>query len=986
MFLIPHLMRGLTQPPLCNRDRKSDNPHAGLGPASPITKTATMKKGHLIAALPFLLLLSCSKQEKLTNYVNPFVGTDGHGHTYPGAIVPFGMIQPGPDTRLEGWDGCSGYHYSDDTVYGFSHTHLSGTGCEDYCDLLLMPVDESFDMRAGIIAKEDYRSHFSHSREKAAPGYYRVHLDACGVDVELTCEPRKAAHRYTYSKPDGNGFVVDLRHRDKLLQGNIQFHDGLITGYRRSAAWNPDQKLFFAIASDVAFKSVTLSDDSTQALVRFADGTQKASLWVAISAVDVDGAVKNLNATPQLSFDEMRANADSVWESALAKIKVDGGSREQRRCFYTALYHCLTAPYLYSDADGRYRGQDDAIHQTDSNRSIYTVFSLWDTYRALHPLLTIIEPQRTEDFIYTILKHYEQGGETTMWELSAHETHCMIGYHAAPVVLEAAMSGLLDHWPDSSRFKLLEGLMATSNLVEYGRCDYARQGYLSSEVDNESVSKTLEYAYDDWCIARFASMIGTVEQEATFLNHIYDTYMRRSQSWKNLVDADGFMHPRRNGGFLTPFAPSEINNNFTEGNSWQYSTYVPHDVYGWIECLGGAEVAARFLDSLFFGSDKLSGRDQADVTGLIGQYAHGNEPSHHAAYLYTYVGQPEKTQQLVDRILNTLYSSKPEGLCGNEDCGQMSAWYVLSAMGFYPVCPGSGEYVTVKPVFKKITVHDCRPAAGRQSATTTIEASTWQAGRFWRDGRFFEGSESSLSPHDCMTPVPWFADWRPRFDSCRTVELSARGDADIYYTLDGSTPDTTSLRYTTPFAAVSDVSVKAVAYSPRTGYSNVVSQHLTRFVADKRLSYITPPDPQYYENGAEGLVDHLYGTVNYRVGGWQGWQGDMEVVVDLLASRPVHAVGVSCLEDTRSWIFYPSAIDVAVSDDADSWRPFASAQTGYIPVADPAGTKGLRQFAVKGNDSARYIRLKVQNFGPLPAWHISAGQQAWLFVDEVVVE
>ena len=431
------------------------------------------------------------------------MGTDGHGHTYPGAIVPFGMIQPSPDTRLEGWDGCSGYHYSDDTVYGFSHTHLSGTGCEDYCDVLLMPVDASFAATSdGSINNNDYRSHFSHKKEKARPGYYSVHLDRNGVDVELTCDTRRAAQRYRFPKADGNGFVIDLRHRDKLLSGGFEAikqsgDQTLITGHRHSAAWNPEQRLYFAIECDQPVASVEISGDSTQAVVRFADGVKEATVWVAISGVDEEGATKNLYCDVLKPFDDMCTAADSVWEAELSKIKVEGGSKEQKRCFYTALYHCMTSPYLWSDVDGRYRGQDGEIHCVDGEHEMYTVFSLWDTYRALHPLLTIIDRKRTENFIYSILKHYEQGGETTMWELAAHETHCMIGYHAAPVVLEAATAGILDEWPDSLKFKLLEGLMVTSNLEKYGRAAYAQQGYLSSEVDNESVSKTLEYAYDD---------------------------------------------------------------------------------------------------------------------------------------------------------------------------------------------------------------------------------------------------------------------------------------------------------------------------------------------------------------------------------------------------------------------------------------------------------------------------------------------------------
>lgn len=943
-----------------------------------------MRKLGCLVFVVAMMFASCNREKQLTDYVNPFVGTNGHGHTYPGAIVPFGMIQPSPDTRLEGWDGCSGYHYSDDTIYGFSQTHLSGTGCEDLCDVLLMPIDNSFEFDGNTISSSNYRSHFSHKKEQARPGYYCVHLDRINADVELTCDSRRAAHRYRYTKSGGNGFVIDLQHRDKLLSGGILLVDGLIVGHRESASWNPDQHLFFAIECDQKIEKINIVNDSTQAVVSFADGVQEATLWVSISGVDIEGAIRNLHSSELKDFESMRADANDIWNKELSKITVEGGTREHKRCFYTALYHCMVSPYLWSDVDGRYRGQDGVIHQVEGEHELYTVFSLWDTYRALHPLLTIIDKKRTENFIYSILKHYVEGGETTMWELAAHETHCMIGYHAAPVILEAANAGLLDEWPDEYKLKLLEGLMVTSNLQDYGRTVYATQGFLSSEVENESVSKTLEYAYDDWCIAQFAALIGSVEQDVLFLDNIYNTYIKRSQSWKNLMDSNGFMHPRRNGGFVTPFDPTEINNHFTEGNSWQYSSYVPHDVAGWIAALGGIENTEMFLDSLFYGSSALSGRDQADVTGLIGQYAHGNEPSHHAAYLYTYIGKPYKTQKLIDRILNKLYSSKPDGLCGNEDCGQMSAWYVMSAMGFYPVCPGSGEYVTVKPMFKKVLVEGMAP----------IEQTSWPAGKFWRQGEFFDESDSMLDKTEEITVAPVFGDWNQRFDSIRTVELSLPGtnisqfrvrNSQLYYTLDGSDPDTNALLYSEPFKVSTDMEIKAVAYNPETGYSDVVKQHLTHFTADKKLRYLTEPNPQYYENGTEGLVDRLYGEQNYRIGGWQGWQGDMEVEIDLFEPREIHSVGASCLEDTRSWIFYPTAIEACVSDDGKNYRPFAIVSTGYDPVADPAGTKGIKVFSVKGNDKARYVRLKVKNFGKMPAWHISAGEQAWLFIDEVEV-
>ena len=857
-------------------------------------------------------------EKTLTAYVNPLVGTDGHGHTFPGAIVPFGQIQPSPDTRLEGWDGCSAYHYSDDTVYGFSHTHLSGTGCEDYGDVLLMPVCGEWKAESGKW-KEAYKSHFSHENEVAQAGYYKVLLDRTGTTVELTADRRVAYHRYTF-KENNNGIVLDLRHRDVLLSGKIMLKDGLVVGWRESSAWNPDQHLHFAIRSSVPFETVSMNEDNTQALLVLPEGTKEVELQVAISGVDIPGAIGNLNAAQYNDFDAAHRGADSIWEAALGKLKVEGGTDEQRRCFYTALYHCMTSPYLWSDADGRYRGTDNRIHTVDSGREVYTVFSLWDTYRALHPLLTQIEPERTVDFVYTAMKNFEHGGELPMWELAAYETHCMIGYHAIPMMLEAYINlaepdGTLAGYTPK---QMLDAMVATSNRTEAHRA-YAAQGYLSSETDNESVSKTLEYAYDDWCIAQMADIAGDTA--------VAREYWIRSQSWQNIMDSNGFMHPRRNGAFVTPFDPTEVNNHFTEANSWQYSTYVPHDVEAWMERIGGRAKAVEFLDSLFEGHNSMSGRDQADVTGLIGMYAHGNEPSHHAAWLYSLLAEPEKTEKYVHRILNELYTSQPDGLCGNEDCGQMSAWYVLSALGCYEVCPGSGQWITTKPL---LTLdEDCQ----------------------------FSFADSQIPFHTCpdslrITPVPLFPDWRMQSNRDKVTDTSAQWEGRLR--------------------------------------SQTVRHTEVRMQTDKHVTYLTQPAPQYTENGPEGMVDRIYGSTNYRIGGWQGWQGDFVAIVELDKEQNVHMVGLNCLENMRSWIFYPKGVKIEYSTDGENWKDFGSVQgpqeaPGSKSAQQRQGESTTQLFGAVKNVRAKYFKITAKNYGPLPAWHISAGEQAWLFADEIVI-
>ena len=919
-----------------------------------------------MSLLVALLAVSCS-EGSLTTYVNPLVGTDGHGHTFPGAIVPFGQIQPSPDTRLEGWDGCSGYHYSDSVIYGFSHTHLSGTGCEDYGDVLLMPVSGEWRTENGEW-REGYKSRFSHKNETARAGYYKVLLDRTHTTVELTADRRVAYHRYTYTESQ-NGIVLDLHHRDVLLSGKIMERDGLIVGWRESNAWNPDQHLYYAIRSSVPFERVRYNGDSTQAILQLPGGTKEVELQVAISGVDIEGAIRNLNAAEYKTFDEARRGADSTWEAALAKLKVDGGTKEQRRCFYTALYHCMTAPYLWSDVDGRYRGTDKQIHTVDPGREVYTVFSLWDTYRALHPLLTQIEPERTVDFVYTAMKNFEQGGELPMWELASHETHCMIGYHAVPMMLEAynylhEEDGTLAGYTPQ---QLLEAMVATSNRTPEHRA-YAKQGYLSSEVDNESVSKTLEYAYDDWCIAQMARIAGDSARERE--------YWIRSQSWQNVMDSNGFMHPRRNGAFLTPFDPTEVNNHYTEANSWQYSTYVPHDIDAWVERLGGADRAEAFLDSLFEGSNSLSGRDQADVTGLIGMYAHGNEPSHHAAWLYSLLGQPEKTERYVHRILNELYTSAPDGLCGNEDCGQMSAWYVLAALGRYLVCPGSGQWVNTKPLLTAVGTWRATSAAPRTQHAVSLQCP------------------DSLR----ITPCPVFDDWRMQMKGEKTGEVKVFTDKKVrfyspfkkngelmpvYDCLEGR-------HNVTSFAILPEAKEADVCFAAQVEgrlMSQPVTQHLVRTSTDKHVTYLTQPAPQYTENGPEGMVDNIFASTNYRIGGWQGWQEDMVAVVELDQEQTVRYVGLNCLEHMRSWIFFPINVKMETSLDGKTWKTFGEVSTTQFPTEHYRQEESVTHtFCADGATRAKYVKIIATNFGALPDWHVSAGQQAWLFADEIIIK
>src|ERR1043165_1144371 len=623
-----------------------------------------------------------SAQRDLARYVHPCVGAGGHGHTFPGAIVPFGMVQLSPDTRITGWDGCSGHHYSDTKLYGFSHTHLSGTGISDYGVILLLPT-----------LKNARTASFQHRNETATPGYYSVKLDDDNIFVELTATARVGLHRYTFPRTEDANVIIDLAHRDKVIDADMRITSNTtLVGWRRSQAWAKNQIVYFAAEFSQPFTKLSFTESKLGVSFRFdTRGGAPLLVKVGISSVDVDGAVRNLRAElNHWDFEKVRSERAAAWNAELNKIQTIGGTDAQLTNFYTALYHAMTAPNLFMDVDGRYRGRDFQIHKAE-DFSNYTVFSLWDTFRAAHPLYTIIDQKRTRDFIKTFLAQYEQGGRLPVWELAANETDTMIGYHAVSVIADAAVKGI-------DGFDLREAYAAmkhSAELKHYGLGPYIERGYIAMEDERESVSKVLEYAYDDWCIAQVAHLLGEKED--------YERYLTRAQSYKNVFDrSTGFMRPRSNGNWIEPFDPREVTFAFTEANSWQYTFFVPQDISGLMKLMGGRGQFARKLDQLFTADSRTTGREQADITGLMGQYAHGNEPSHHIAYLYNYAGEPWKTQARVRQIMDQFYKPTPDGLIGNEDCGQMSAWYVLSAAGFYPVTPGSRVYAIGSPLFPEV--------------------------------------------------------------------------------------------------------------------------------------------------------------------------------------------------------------------------------------------------------------------------------------------
>ncbi|EOA59150.1 hypothetical protein HMPREF1214_01298 [Bacteroides sp. HPS0048] len=666
-----------------------------------------------------LILTACtSSQERAstdyTQYVNPFIGTDFTGNTYPGAQAPFGMVQLSPDNGLPGWDRISGYFYPDSTIAGFSHTHLSGTGAGDLYDISFMPVTLPYKEAEAPLG---IHSKFSHDDESATAGYYRVLLKDYNIHVELTATERCGIQRYTFPEARAAIFLnlKKAMNWDFTNDTQVEIVDSVtIQGYRFSDGWARDQHIYFRTRFSKPFTSVQIDTTAiikdgdhigTATIARFDFDTQKDEQIIvstAISGVSTEGAAKNLLAeVPDDNFDKYRNLTRDNWNRQLSKIEIVSNNTDDKVNFYTALYHSMIAPTIYSDVDGTYYGPDKKTHKTDGWVN-YSTFSLWDTFRAAHPLFTYTEPERANDMVKSFITFYEQNKRLPVWNFYGSETDMMIGYHAVPVIVDAYLKGITDVDPE----KALEACIATANIDNYrGIGMYKKLGYVpyniadSYNAENWSLSKTLEYAYDDYCIAKMAEKMGKKE--------IADEFYKRSLNYKNLYNpATSFMQPKEDkGNFIKNFSPDEYTPHICESNGWQYFWSVQQDIDGLIALTGGKERFAQKLDSMF--TYHPSADDELPIfsTGMIGQYAHGNEPSHHVIYLYNAIEQPWKTQQYAAKVMHELYQNSPAGLCGNEDCGQMSAWYVFSAMGFYPVDPVSGKYEIGTPLFPEMQMH-----------------------------------------------------------------------------------------------------------------------------------------------------------------------------------------------------------------------------------------------------------------------------------------
>ncbi len=939
--------------------------------------------------------------------VDPFVGTDGTGHTFPGASVPWGMVQLSPDTRTQGWDACSGYHASHRTILGFSHTHLSGTGIGDLGDVLLVPTTGLLQLDPG--PEEDpasgYRSAFRAGTERAAPGWYRVLLEDHGIDAEVTATERCGMHSYRFLPGSKPNVLIDLRHgiQDQTLEASAEIiGDREITGFRRSRGWAADQTVFFVARFSEPVRESGLRVDGevregaregrgrdVVAFARF-DRPEDGRLLVkvGISFRSVEGARRNLDAEiAGFDFDGVRARAEARWREALSPVEVRGGSEHDARVLATALYHAFLAPCLASDV-----GEPDDFH----------VFSLWDTFRALHPLLSLVAPERNSAFVASMLRWHERTGRLPVWSLAGNETDCMIGYHAIPVIADAWAKG--DRSFDGDR--ALDAMLASARGDLAGLRWYRELGYVPSDRENESVSKTLEYAYDDACIARMARDLGREDVAAEFA--------RRAKGWAHLLDPEtGFFRARRNGDWLEPFDPREVSAAYTEANAWQYSFFAPHDVESLMAAHGGPEPFTARLDALFAEPSETTGCEQLDITGRIGQYAHGNEPSHAVAFLYAYAGRPDRVAERVAAI-RRLYGTGRDGLCGNDDCGQMSAWHVLAALGLYAPDPAEPTWLIGTPLFPEARV---RLGGGRtlviraegvSEKNVHVRSATWNGKAITRawlaHAEIAGGGTLALTMGDAPS------DWgtrpedrprsaigveitpNPRIVSAERVfvgstEAALRSDlpgATIRSTLDGTVPTDASPVYEGPIRIERSLRLRAVAHAPGREPSFAEEAAFAWLPAHRSVSYAHAYAPQYSGGGRLALLDAQRGEPS-SFARWQGFEGvPFEAVVDLGESRALARVAAGFLQDTRSWIWLPTSVEFALSDDGREFRSL-----GTIPCDVDEETVGplVRDVAADaGGARARFVRIVATSRGTCPPWHPGAGSKCWVFVDEVIAE
>lgn len=908
----------------------------------------------LTAAFFTALITACTPApQSNADYIDPFIGTGFHGHTYPGATTPFGAVQLSPDNYREVWDACSGYHYDRDAIIGFSHTHLSGTGCGDLGDVLFHPTSRDIDpAREGDIYPH---LKYSHRDETAEPGYYSVSFREEKLKAELTATNHTGWHRYTFCPGKPNNLIIDMAHvinesSDMIREVEIfQSAADEVAGMRITDGWTPDQHIYFVVRFSRPVESVKYVDDhkfigtedefkskNRQIVLTFEDNGEPVVAKVGISAVSYEGARANLEAecgSYGFDFDAVRADAKAMWSEFADRIQVEGGTLKQKRIFYSALYHTAVVPNNTSDCNGLFRRNNGEI-ETCGFGKMYSTLSLWDTFRAWLPLSSLIYPEQLHDVVFSVLEMYKADGVLPLWPLASGETECMIGYHSIPFIVDAWFKGLV---PDMDKELALKAMTISSDVNAKGSAYYTKLGYVPANKMRENVSCTLEYAYDDWCIARFAQAIGR--------DDVAQEYYRRARNYVNVFDGQtGFFRGRNmDGSVVDPFNPFETSREYTEANAWQYRYFTPHDPEGLARLLGGEGKLAAALDEIFSAPSEVAG-GVSDMTGFVGQYVHGNEPSHHITYLYNWVGQPWKTQELTRRMLAQMYDDTPAGISGNEDCGQMSAWYIMSAMGLYEVCPGSAQFTFTSPLFDKVsfTLPNGKPlciTADKPSRNKYIKSVEFNGKpvdkAYISYDELMEGGELhftlcskpqkdlwtsaesrpySLSTGTAMVSPVYYSIEGGRIDlflETLTMTLGCRTEgADVHYTLDGTEPTQDSPLYTAPFTMDETTVIRAKAF--KDGESSIEFR-----TTAQKCHYIPASALTAFENG----VDYSY------------YRGDFSCTDDILK----HGVFVK-----KGSIARPT-LDPAEDEDY-----YGFIYTGFIDIPET----GVWNFGVLSDDGA----------------------------------
>lgn len=848
--------------------------------------------------------------QKLTKHVNAFIGSEGVGHTFPGATVPFGMVQLSPDTQVDGWSSCSGYQFTDKSLFGFSHTHMSGTGAADLGDILFLPLsgamDESF-------LKGQKSMGMLKNTEKASPGYYTIQLEN-GVKAELTATCYSGIHRYSYPAGKERSLLIDLEHtlkKEKIHKLELkQVSKTEIIGMRLTSGFASNQPIYFVARFSTPIKgfkgwvdgkltdATSLSGAGLKAMLEFNKGTEPVEIIVGISATGYEGAYKNINSdTKGFGFDQYASKATQIWEKELGKVTLDKStSADELAIFYTSLYHTMMSPNIFSDVDHRYYGMDKKIHQ--GTKPHYTTFSLWDTYRAVHPLLTIIEPKKNAEMMLSLIEKSKQFGRLPKWELWGDDTDCMIGNHGISVLGEAIVKGL-------KGFNYEEAYQACKKTMNAGRDQlplYQQYGFIpSNEVGKKSVSKSVEYAYNDWCMAQIAQKLGHTAD--------YKFYLERSKNYRNLFDGQtGFFRGRQNDGvFKKGFRGNYMDDNFTEATPWQYRHYAPHDIVGLTNLLGGRDSLTSSLDKLFNADTAILGRRLPDVTGALGQYAHGNEPSHGTIFLYAYSSEPWKTSVFSREVIDRFYQNSTQGLSGNDDCGQMSAWYVFASLGMYPMCPGSDEFILTAPAFtqasinlpdgKKFTIKvkgdrknvyiDQIYLNGKQIDRNFIKYAEIMNGgtiefTLSKTPNKTRGISPKVLPASMTTeqsaPTPYISGDFRNFLDTYSVKLNVRNpQAKMYYTLDGSKPGKHSLEYVKPFTLTKSATVKAVAYVDGMKESDLMTVEASK---------------------ADFLPGEIVPILNKGIT-YEYYEGEMKSTENMLKMKPVE-IGTTAAHDIKA--------------------------------------------------------------------------------------